>query len=749
LAAAILLAAVLAAYLNSLRCPLVFDDVQSITDNASIRQLRSIGSVLSPPPGTTVSGRPLLNLTLAINYAIGGLNVLGYRVTNVAIHLLGALTLMGIVRRTLVGPRLRGRYGAAALPLALAIALIWALHPLQTESVTYLIQRAESLAGLFYVLTLYGVIRGSTGRHGAGWNLLAVVCCLLGAASKEVVVTAPLMVLVYDRTFLAGSFREAWRRRWALYVGLALSWLLTAYLFAHTANRGGAAGLGIGVSPWHYLLTQARAIARYLQLTLWPARLTLDYGTWLAPSLGAIWPMALLVVVLLTLTGVALWRWPGAGLLGLWFFAVLAPTSSFVPVGTQTVAEHRIYLALAAPVALAVLGFWTLCRPLFPGAPRAGAGSPSMVGLAPPALLALVAAALALATARRNEDYQSALSIWRDTTRKCPDNERAHVSLGIALAAAGDAEGATAQYRAAVHIRPDYALGQYNLGIALLNKGQVAQAANHLQKALTLEADRPGALPDAAEAHDNYGVALARAGRIDEAIAQFEGALQLRPAYGDAQVDLGNALREIGQIGPAIAHYEKALEVQPANARAHIGLGNCRLRLGQTDQAITQFRQALELNPGDAETHYDLGAILAGRGRIDDAMAHFQKALEIRPDFAKAHYNLGVALAGTGHIDQAVAQFQQAIAVKPDYAQAHYSLGAVLAACDRLDEAISHFRQALAIKPDFAEAHNALGLALAQRGQFDQAIAHFQKALEIRPDYGEARRNLQAAGQQR
>ena len=178
-----------------------------------------------------VGGRPVVSLTLAINYALGGMNVWGYHAVNLAIHILAAWTLFGVMRRTLLLPALQERFGSAATPLALAAALLWTIHPLQTESVTYVIQRTESLVGLFYLLTLYCVIRGADVRPASdrpGTRAPSAASCLLGMATKEVMVTAPLIVLLYDRTFLAGSFREAWRRRCGLYLALAATWGVVA-----------------------------------------------------------------------------------------------------------------------------------------------------------------------------------------------------------------------------------------------------------------------------------------------------------------------------------------------------------------------------------------------------------------------------------------------------------------------------------------------------------------------------------------
>jgi tetratricopeptide (TPR) repeat protein len=701
----------LAAYLNSFDGPCIFDDILSITENLTIRHLWPIGPVLSPPPETTVAGRPLLNLTLAVNYAIGSLNVRGYHAVNLAIHLLAALTLMGVVRRTLEGRRLRDRYGGAAPALAAAVAVVWLLHPLQTESVTYVIQRAESMAALFYLLTLYAVIRAGDAPHMWRWNLLAVTACLLGVASKEVVVTAPLVVLLYDRTFLSGSFREAWRRRRGLYLALACTWLVCAffmirnYLLVSAAGHGGTSGFATGMSPWRYALTQTWAITHYLQLTFWPSPLIFDYGTWLADGPGNVWPSALLVVLLLAGTALALWRWPALGFLGAWFFICLAPTSSFVPLASETIAERRMYLALAAPVALVIIGGWTLWCRLWPL--RANTNAPPgrrllRLGIILPLLV--LAAALAVTTARRNNDYRSAIDIWQDTFHKRPDNARAPISLGMALADKQQFTQAIACYHIALALEPNSALAHYDLGLALARQGRTDEAIEQYRQTLLIE-------PHLARPHNDLGVALGTRGQIDEAIEQYRQALALNPDYAEAESNLGAALAGRGEIDQAMAHFQRAIAIDPDYAEAHSNLATALARHGQMDQANAEYQRALQLRPDDAEARNNYAKLLLGRRQIDQAIAQYRLALASQPNFAEAYYNLGNVLKGRGQID----------------------------------EAIAHYQKALAIKPDYARAHNNLGAALWQQGRTAEAISHFQKALEIQPNFADARRNLEAA----
>ena len=202
-------------YMNSLSAPFILDDTYRIESNTSIRQWSDLHEVL----GNT--SRPMVNLTLAVNYALGGLNVTGYHIFNIIVHIAASLVLFQILRRTFCSQLLYSSLAEPSDRLAFAVALIWLVHPLNTQAVTYTIQRGESMMGLFYLLTLYSVILSvQTGRKWS-WTIVAILSCILGMATKEVMATAPLVVLLYDRTFLAGSFLQALKQRKILYSALA------------------------------------------------------------------------------------------------------------------------------------------------------------------------------------------------------------------------------------------------------------------------------------------------------------------------------------------------------------------------------------------------------------------------------------------------------------------------------------------------------------------------------------------------
>lgn len=477
-------------YWNSLAGPFLFDDENSIVGNPQIRQLWPLSEPLSPPRDTPVAGRPLVNLAFAINYAADGLDVGGYHVVNVAIHILAALALFGVVRRTLILVGARQRSPLPPTPLAFFCALIWMLHPLQTETVNYLTQRTESLMGLCYLLTLYCSIRG--------WTVAAVAACAAGMACKESMVTAPLMVVLYDRVFIFDSFTAAFRARRRLYAGLAATWLVLAALMSVRPRT--SVGFGGEASAWVYLLNQLEMIVRYLWLTVWPRALVLDYGLPRPLTLNDVWPQAILVVALGIAALVALFRWPRVGFLGAWFFITLGPTTSFVPIQTEVGAERRMYLPLAALVVLAVVGIYRL----------AGRQRVVAVGV-------VVCVLLATGTFIRNREYRSRLSIAQTIVDRWPSG-RGYFLLGSELVGAGRNQEAMGALRASAR---DYPGAHFALGTELLAAGMFEEAIAELAAFLRALPSHQNAIP----AHDLIGRAYVSTGRLDEALRHFEAVL--------------------------------------------------------------------------------------------------------------------------------------------------------------------------------------------------------------------------------
>lgn len=688
---AVLALAALAAYRNSFSIPFFFDDGESIAENPTIRHLWPPGEALSPPHGGTgVANRPIVNLSLAINFAIGQLEVRTYHYANVFFHACAGLLLFGIVRRTLLLPTLSGRFATAALPAGFFSAAIWLLHPLLTESVVCVIQRTELIFSVFYLGTLYAFIRQVQHPAARGWGAMAVGACLLGMASKEVMVSAPLVVLLYDRTFVAGSFRAAWRSRSALYLGLAATWLLLGYLVLRGGGtRGNAAGFGVGVTAWSYALKQCEALTTYFKLSFWPHPLVVDYGTGVIDHLAAVWPKAIAVVAFVVATGLALVRRPMLGFLGTWVLVLLAPSSSFLPLVSQTMAEHRMYLPLAALAVAAVLGLQAILR----------------VWAWPIAVV--LALGLGALTVRRNQDYETNLGIWNDTVAKVPGNARARVNLGSAYKLLRRYDEAMAQFRAALPLQPSpEALN--NIGAILLEIGRPAEAIEPCRAALRLESKF-------AMAHNNLGSALARTGSVVEAREHIEKALELKPTLAPAHSNLAALLLAEGRLDQAIEHAREALRLKPDLWDAHENLGNALLRAGHPAEAVGPLERAALHLPPSAILASNLGGALYQLGRPAEAIPRFEAALRLDPDFIDALNNLASALFQVGRAQESVAGYRRALLLKPDRADLHCNLGIVLSQTGQVPEAIAAYEQALRLQPDLAIARNNLAYLRAAR----------------------------------
>ena len=580
----LLAVAVLATYANSVRCPFVFDDYSDIVNNPLIRRLwppwdvllvRSKGSVW-------LHSRPVVILSFALDYAVGGLNPRPYHGTNLVIHILAGLALFGVVRRTLLLPKLSDRFGQASTALAFAVALLWALHPLQTESVTYITQRYESMMGLFYLVAVYGLIRSGDSTHPDRWGAVTVAATLLALGSKEVAVSLPIMILLVDRVLLSGSFAEIWRRRWGMYLALLAVWAAFAVLQLGAGPRPWA-GYALHVSWLEYARSQPGVILHYLRLVFWPHPLVFDYGWPPARTAGEILPGAMVVGGLLAATGYAFWRWPPWGLLGAWFFLILAPTSSVMPLADLAF-EHRMYLPLAAVVTLVVMGGYVLGRAMLHRGVVAARTATVLGGC----LVVAASVTLGYITCQRNKDYQNEIELWQGAVSYNPNSSRAHNNLGNVLDDRGRFDEAVAEYRKALEIRPDYAKAHSNLGLALAGRGQFDAAIVEYRKALKIN-------PDLAEARNNLGVALAGRGQFDAAIAEYRKALEIRPDYAQAHYNLGKALAGLGQLDGAIAAYRKALQIKPDYAKAHYNLGVALADDGRPNEAIEHFQKALGL----------------------------------------------------------------------------------------------------------------------------------------------------------
>lgn len=448
------------AFLNSFGGQFVFDDIQEIVRNPWLE-------TLMPPwhamfVGNKLPARPLPYLSFAIDRAMWGVHPFGYHLTNLAIHVIAALALFELIRRTLASPRLGGRWADRAVPLAMVIAMIWAVHPLQTQAVTYVYQRIESLTGMFSLVALAAFAEAAVRGWPRRWLLGSVVATAAAMASKENAVVLPLLILAYDWFFVPAdpgpdtsrNWARDVRRRGGYYLLLVATWgVLAGMLLVQAARYQEFEELQH--SPREYLYTQSGVILHYLRLAILPVGQRFDYAGWpVAKSFGEVWPAFLAVAAVVMVTAIGMFRRRPWAAIGVLFFLSLAPTSSILPV--EAVAnEHRMYVALAAVVAAVVLAA-TAGFDRYGGravtTPKAGE-SGSRGQRAAVVVAGLVILALVVATQFRNQLYATPTALWMDVLNKDRDNFRAYHMMASALDAEGDPEFATEMAEQAVRCR--------------------------------------------------------------------------------------------------------------------------------------------------------------------------------------------------------------------------------------------------------------------------------------------------------
>lgn len=651
LSASVLCVFVLFAWSNIYNAPFVLDDLGSIRDNPSIKEPLSLSSILRPPhsQGETVGGRPLLNLSFAANYKFSDLDPWSYHATDVGIHLLSVLTLFGLVRRCIeTWETHRGRLRFNRDIIATLAALLWAVHPLATAAVSYTAQRAEGMLALCYLFTLYAAIRSIRSRLPYLWISASVVACFAGTGVKEVIVTAPLAVILLDYVFLPErNLKSQFKRRSLFYFVLFLSWIPLALLMQSTSGRGGTAGLSFGADSWEYLKTQAWALVHYLKLTIWPDPLVFDYGRQYLVDETVKWvPRAILLAGLLLVSLIGLIKRNPLGMMGVLCFLILAPTSSFVPIADR-VFEHRFYLPLAAISVIFVVSVSMLSRYL--------------------ALTFVLVASVSgvFAILDRNETYNDAVTLWEDTVAHVPSNSRA----------------------------------RNNLAALLVDKGEYSDAIRHFEKALELS---PTAL-----LYHNFANTLALAGETEEAITAYLRAIELDPHLSRARLGLADSYLANGQAGPSIQHYKTFLATNPDYAAARRKLASAYRAIGDRQNALKELESLVELLPNDPKARFDLADALAQSQKFDAAKEAFEKVIELDANNAQAFGNLGNLYLMRKDFNEAAKHYEQSISIDPT-AMIHTNLAIIYLYTKRTQSAKSELQKALKLDPEYLPAKNLL-----------------------------------------
>lgn len=673
-AATFLVLVTVLAYLPALRDGFIWDDDAYVTGNPTLRSLDGLRQIWFTI-GAVPQYYPLVHTTFWLEYHLWGLNPLGYHLVNILLHAGVAVLLWSVLKRL----KLAG---------ALLAAAIFALHPVQVESVAWITERKNVLSAIFYLAAALSYLRfvelKDAGVRNGGIRLIYAGALLLFVAalwSKTITCSLPAALLLV-RWWQRGQLRRGdiapLLPFFAVGAGLGL---LTVWVEKHMVGAVGA--------PWALnfsdrCLIAGRALWFYASKIVCPVNLTFIYPHWNVNT--AVWwqwlypAMALLVAAVLWILRNRFGRGPLAAVL---FFALtLSPAIGFVdvyPFRYSFVADHFQYLACIGLMVLTATGL-------------------SRLPLAANIVLLMV---LGVLTWRQTHIYRDAETLWRDTLTKNPSCAIAHNNLGTLLSARGRSAEAEQHYREALRLESNDAETMSNLGVSLAEQGQTEQALQLLRKAVALD-------PNDAEACCNLGKVLAKQDQYSEAILCFHIAIRLKPRQAAFYYNLGCVLASLGKLDEAIGQFQQALELGPDYADAHNNLGLVLARESRYPEAVQQYAEALRINPDHALAHNNLGEALMRLRNLDAAMAHFLEALRLDPDYANAHYNLGNALALQGKYEEAAAQFSEAVRLAPDFVPAHRNLGLALERLGRHEEAIQQFKEALRLDPSNKELQQRL-----------------------------------------
>ena len=625
--------------------------------------------------------QPLVRLSHVLDYQIWGRNAAGHHATSVFLHALNAALVFGFLWTLLGSVSLTT---GERLSVALWGAVVFAIHPLQTESVAWMAVRTQLLCTTFGIGAIWAYAAGVRRRAVCGLYVAALLC-------KPTAVSLPFVMLAMDYFPLRRHERLGWGRlvrEKAVLIGIAG---VVGVATVITEPQEGSSLAPLVAVPLATRVFRVFESLTFYPLKLgWPSHLSPNYVS--DVSLGP-WTVLASVLTILFVSAVAVMerrRMPM--LLAAWgmYMVLVLPTSPVMPKGRQVVAMRYAYEAML-PVLLLVgaAGVWAWRR-------SSVATRSVLVGLLSCELCALPAVTHSLIPAWHDDE-----TMRRATLAEFPGSEEAHRALATELS----------------------------------DQEKAGEALAYAQRGVEIA-------PQVCEAHVILGCVLCQLGRFPEAVRQEEQAVQINPHSAKANFYFGWTLMKLGKVREAVEHYEQALRINPDYAEAHNNLGTIFLREGKVSDAIGHYEQALRIIPDCARAHYNLGMALAQTGKIEDAVAHFELALRINPDYAEARYHLGNVLMEEGKPSDAIGHYERALRVKPGYAEAHSNLGLALARTGKIEEAIAHFELALRINPDYPEAHDNLGLALEKLGRTTEAIEHYEQALKLRPDFASTRNAL-------
>ena len=703
-------------YFNTLTSSFHFDDVIRIVENPKIKHLSNLLDMSD--------SRYIGYLSLALNYHFGRLNVFGYHLVNLLIHIANGFLVYLLVQLLFKTPRMLSshsdqgilpRMSSRASWIAFATALLFVAHPIQTQAVTYIVQRLASLATLFYLLTvvLYLKWRLSPSHiKYRSWLFIgALVSTVLAMKTKEITFTLPFMLLLIETVFFGFPTRKRWL---PLIPFLIILPIIPLSIPEHETS--GFARVTDEISRLDYLTTQFRVIVTYLRLLVFPVNQNLEYEYPLYHSLFTpeVFLSFLFLFTLFSLSIYLLFSrrfrsvlFPLTGFGLLWFFLTLSIESSIIPLG-RVIFEHRLYLPS--------VGFFMAVSALIIG----GLNRRRVLGGLTVGLMILV---FSIATYQRNLIWQSELTLWRDVVEKSPRTPLGYLNLGMAYIGEDRVQESISQFKVALSLDPDYGEAHNNLGLAYQKQGLLEEALLSYQKAITLD-------PEFVGAYNNLGYIYQEKGQLEEALKIYQKVLSIKPDFSDAHNNLGAVFKKMGRFNEATQEFQEALFFSPDNVIARINLGNVLKNQGKVEEAKLEYQKTLTLVPDNPVVYSHLGMIYIQQGKTQQALEHFRTAIQMGSKNPLVFYNLGVILYQGGNKVEGEGMFRQAIQLNPDYGKGYLNLAKIYLDSGKPDQAIEAFREVVRISPEDYLSHFDLAHLLDGKGLEREAERHYQLFLK-------------------
>ena len=708
-------------YSNTYQSPFVFDDIPNITENANIRLTElSAGNIFKI---LRHSGRPVATLTLSLNYYFHGYSVYGYHLVNIIIHIINGILLFFLFKYTLLlcfrdeTGRMSGSQNLTVI--ALSASLIWFVNPVQTQSVTYIVQRMTSMAALFYMLSLLMYIKGRLyhGRAGkAGYFAICIASGLLGCGSKQTTVMLPFFIILYEFYFFRNLKFKCTKKQGLIILGLVLAIFSVG---AFTLYKPAIDILAIDYTRFEFtttqrVLTELRVVIFYLSLLFFPhpSRLNLTHDIPLSYSLFSpiTTTVSLFVILFMLASAIVLSkRYRLFSFAILWYFGNLVIESTVIKL--DIIFEHRLYLP-SAFICLFVVTW------MYKSIENRTIKTSVIVSL----LLIL-----SFWTVERNKVWINQTALWEDCVKKSPNDSRVNNNLGGAYLIEGKYERAIPYLKKAVESDPENPFALYNYGFALQRMDNIGGAEKFYKKTIALE-------PSFYKAYNELGQLYDNKGDEAQALRYLQKSLKINTTRNFSAFNcIGAVYAKKKDYGNAIEYFKKALAIKPDSVEINCNLGQALAKAGNITELEQYFLNALNINPDPAQTYSKVALAFKGSGQLDSALNYMKKAMALKSEKVDYKNDYAALLTLKRQVDTAISKIDAALKEDPGNYVLFFQKGNIYKQIRALTESVRNYSKALKIRPDSILVLNALALTHLQEKRYGNAIECFKKIHSLRP----------------